>query len=126
MMAEQVYQTIRQEKIIVIVRGVDKGRIVDAAEAVLAGGIKMLEVTCNTEGVFEMLGLLAQKIGARMLIGAGTVITTELCEKALSAGAKFIISPDVNTDVIDYCVERDVAIVPGAATATASATRSRA
>ncbi len=118
MKSEEIYETIRKEKIIVIVRGVEKGRIVDAAEAVLAGGIKMLEVTCNTEGVFEMIEMLCKHTGDKMLIGAGTVITKELCEKALSAGAKFIIAPDVNTDVIDYCVKKDVAVLPGAATAT--------
>lgn len=118
MKSQEVYETIRKEKIIVIVRGADKSQIVNIAEAVLAGGIRMLEVTCNTEGVFEMVEMLAEKMGSRMLIGAGTVITTQLCEKALAAGAKYIIAPDVNTDVIDYCVKKDVAIVPGAATAT--------
>ncbi|MFH1370643.1 MAG: bifunctional 4-hydroxy-2-oxoglutarate aldolase/2-dehydro-3-deoxy-phosphogluconate aldolase [Planctomycetota bacterium] len=125
MKSEQIYQTIRQEKIIVIARGVEKNRLIDIAEAILAGGIKMLEVTCNTEGVFEMIELLAEKMSARMLIGAGTVITTDLCKKALSAGAKYIIAPDVNTDVIDYCVKKDVAVLPGAATATEILTAKR-
>lgn len=125
MRAEQVYQKIRQEKIIVIVRGVRKNHIIDIAEALLAGGIKMLEVTCNTEGVFEMIELLVEKMDAQMLIGAGTVITTDLCKKALKAGAKFIIAPDVNPDVIDYCVKKDVAVLPGAATATEILTAKR-
>lgn len=125
MKSEQIYEAIRREKIIVISRGAEKCRIIDIAEAVLAGGIKMLEVTCNTEGVFEMIEMLVEKMGDRMVIGAGTVITTELCEKALTAGAKFIIAPDVNTDVIDYCVKKDVAILPGAATATEILTAKR-
>ncbi|MGA2092484.1 MAG: bifunctional 4-hydroxy-2-oxoglutarate aldolase/2-dehydro-3-deoxy-phosphogluconate aldolase [Sedimentisphaerales bacterium] len=125
MRAEQVYKTIRQEKIIVIARGVEKGRIVNVAQAVLAAGAKMLEVTCNTEGVFEMLELLNKKIGNRMIIGAGTVTTVDLCKKALEAGAKYIIAPDVNPDVIDYCVKRDIAILPGAATATEILTAKR-
>lgn len=118
MKAEQVYKTIRQEKIIAIIRGVDRACIVDIAEAILKAGIKLLEVTCNTEGVFEMLELLNEKMGDRMFIGAGTVISADLCTKAILAGAKFIIAPDVNPDVIDYCVKRDVAVLPGAATAT--------
>ena len=125
MKSEQVYQKIRKEKIIAIARGVKKNQIIDTAEAILAGGIKMLEVTCNTEGVFEMLELLVEKMGAQMLIGAGTVITTDLCKKTLKAGAKFIIAPDVNPDVIDYCVKRDVAVLPGAATATEILTAKR-
>jgi 2-dehydro-3-deoxyphosphogluconate aldolase / (4S)-4-hydroxy-2-oxoglutarate aldolase len=125
MRAEQVYKRIREEKIIVIVRGVEKSRIVSVAEAVLAAGVKMLEVTCNTAGVFEMLKLLNKKIGNRMIIGAGTVITTQLAEKAIEAGAKYIIAPDVNPEVIAYCVKRDIAVLPGAATATEILTAKR-
>jgi 2-dehydro-3-deoxyphosphogluconate aldolase/(4S)-4-hydroxy-2-oxoglutarate aldolase len=118
MNAEQVYKLIREEKIIAIARGVRKDQVINIAEALFAGGIKMLEVTCNTEGVFEMIKMLRDKMGDRMCIGAGTVITTQLAEKSLEAGAEFIIAPDTNTDVIDYCVKHDVAILPGAATAT--------
>jgi 2-dehydro-3-deoxyphosphogluconate aldolase/(4S)-4-hydroxy-2-oxoglutarate aldolase len=85
----------------------------------------MLEVTCNTEGVFEMLELLNEKMGAQMLIGAGTVITKDLCKKALDAGAKYIIAPDVNPDVITYCVRHNIAVLPGAATATEILTAKR-
>ena len=118
MKAEQIYKLIREEKIIAIARGVRIDQVINIAEAILAGGIKMLEVTCNTEGVFEMIKMLREKMGKRMCIGAGTVITTQLAEKAIDAGAEFIIAPDTNTEVIDYCVKNDVAILPGAATAT--------
>ena len=118
MKAQQVYKLIREEKIIAIARGVKMSQIINLAEALLAGGIKMLEITCNTEGVFEMLKMLREKMGGKMCIGAGTVITTQLAEKTIDAGAEFIIAPDTNTEVIDYCVKNDIAILPGAATAT--------
>ncbi len=118
MRAEKIYELIREEKIIAIARGVRADQIINLVEAILAGGIKMLEVTCNTEGVFEMIKLLREKMGDRMCIGAGTVITTQLAEKAIEAGAEFIIAPDTNTEIIDYCVKNDIAILPGAATAT--------
>jgi 2-dehydro-3-deoxyphosphogluconate aldolase/(4S)-4-hydroxy-2-oxoglutarate aldolase len=118
MNAELIYEMIRREKVIVIIRGVEKGRIINVAEAVLTAGVKMLEVTCNTEGVFEMLTLLNEKMADKMVIGAGTVITKDLCEKAINAGAKYIIAPDVNPDVIAHCVKHDIAVLPGAATAT--------
>jgi 2-dehydro-3-deoxyphosphogluconate aldolase/(4S)-4-hydroxy-2-oxoglutarate aldolase len=118
MNAKQVYEMIRREKIIAIVRGVQKEHIIEAARAVFKAGIKLLEVTCNTKGVFEMIKLLNEKLGDKMVIGAGTATATDLCKKALKAGAKFIVAPDVNPDVIDYCVKKDVAVLPGAATAT--------
>jgi 2-dehydro-3-deoxyphosphogluconate aldolase/(4S)-4-hydroxy-2-oxoglutarate aldolase len=125
MKSEQVYETIRREKVIVIVRGIEKDRIINVAEAVLAAGVKMLEVTCNTEGVFEMLELLNEKMADKMVIGAGTVITKDLCEKALNAGAKYIIAPDVNPEVVNHCVKHDIAVLPGAATATEILTAKR-
>ncbi|MGD0077460.1 MAG: bifunctional 4-hydroxy-2-oxoglutarate aldolase/2-dehydro-3-deoxy-phosphogluconate aldolase [Sedimentisphaerales bacterium] len=125
MKAEQIYKMIRREKVIVIVRGIEKSRIVNVAEAVLKAGVKMLEVTCNTEGVFEMLELLVEKMGDKMVIGAGTVTTVDLCKKALEARAKYIIAPDVNPEVIAYCVKRDIAVLPGAATATEILTAKR-
>jgi 2-dehydro-3-deoxyphosphogluconate aldolase / (4S)-4-hydroxy-2-oxoglutarate aldolase len=118
MKAERVYELIRKEKIIAIARGVRGDQIINLAEAILAGGIKMLEVTCNTDGVFEMIKMLREKMADRMCIGAGTVITTQLCEEAIHTGAEFMIAPDTNTEVIDYCVKHDIAILPGAATAT--------
>jgi len=125
MKAQQVYELIRKEKIIAIARGVRIDHVVDLAEALFAGGIKMLEVTCNTDGVFEMVKLLRHKMAGRMCIGAGTAITTDLCEKAIKAGAEFIIAPDTNTEAIDYCVKGDIAILPGAATATEILTAKR-
>jgi 2-dehydro-3-deoxyphosphogluconate aldolase/(4S)-4-hydroxy-2-oxoglutarate aldolase len=118
MKAQQVYELIRQDKIIAIARGVKIDKVVNLAGALLAGGIKMLEVTCNTEGVFKMIKLLREKMAGKMCIGAGTVISVELAEKAVTAGAEFMIAPDTNADVIYYCVKNDIAILPGAATAT--------
>jgi 2-dehydro-3-deoxyphosphogluconate aldolase/(4S)-4-hydroxy-2-oxoglutarate aldolase len=72
-----------------------------------------------------MIKLLVEKIGDKMTIGAGTVITTDLCEQAIEAGAQFIIAPDVNPDVIDLCVRRSIVVLPGAATATEILTAKR-
>jgi 2-dehydro-3-deoxyphosphogluconate aldolase/(4S)-4-hydroxy-2-oxoglutarate aldolase len=72
MNAEKIYELIRKEKIIAIARGVRIDQIINIAEALHAGGIKMLEVTCNTDGVFEMIKMLRNKMGDKMCIGAGT------------------------------------------------------
>ena len=78
MQADVVYEMVRSEGVIAIVRGVDADVIVDIAEALYAGGIKLLEVTCNTDGFAEMISLLSEATAGRMVIGAGTVITKEL------------------------------------------------
>ncbi len=125
MNSKKVYELIRRKKIIAIARGVDSQNIIAIADALLAGGVKILEVTCNTAGVFDLIRTLCEKFGDKMTIGAGTVVSTELCEKSVEAGAKYIIAPDVNTEVIDYCVKRDIAVLPGAATATEILTAKR-
>lgn len=86
MKAEAIYGLVRRERIIAIVRGVGPEQIVDVAEALLAGGIKMLEVTCNTEGTFEMIEMLSKEMAGEMTIGAGTVITPDLCAGRLRQG----------------------------------------
>jgi len=116
--ADKVYQTIRQEKIIAIVRGLSSGQILNVAKSLCAGGIKMMEITCNTAGFAEMIAMVSEQMGRQMIIGAGTVINKQLCSEASSAGAEYIIAPDVNPEVIEYCLAKDLAVLPGAATAT--------
>jgi 2-dehydro-3-deoxyphosphogluconate aldolase / (4S)-4-hydroxy-2-oxoglutarate aldolase len=120
-----VYQQIRQNGVIAIVRGIEITKIVDVARALLAGGIRIMEVTCNTDFAMEMINKLSSRMEGQMLIGAGTVINKKLCEQVVSAGAKYMIAPDVNPEVIEYCVERDIAVLPGAATATEILTAAR-
>jgi len=115
--SEQIYRQIRQGKIIVIIRGAGLGKILDIAKAVQNGGCKFLEVTCNTDGAAEMIKLLSEQM-SDMVIGAGTVTTQTLAEEVVAAGAKYLIAPDCNPNLIKWCVERDIAIIPGAATAT--------
>jgi 2-dehydro-3-deoxyphosphogluconate aldolase/(4S)-4-hydroxy-2-oxoglutarate aldolase len=123
--AETVYELVRRHGIIAIVRGVGEDVIVDIAEALYAGGIRLLEVTCNTAGFADMIALLRDRTAGRMVIGAGTVITAALCEQALAAGAAYIVAPDTNPDVVGYCVANDVAVFPGAQTATEILTAAR-
>ncbi len=118
MKASGVYEAIREKKIITIIRGAEEDVIVRIAEALFAGGIGMLEVTCNTAGFASMIRSLKAAMKGKMLIGAGTVVSVDLAKEALAAGAEYAIAPDTNPDVITYCVKNDVAVVPGAATPT--------
>jgi 2-dehydro-3-deoxyphosphogluconate aldolase/(4S)-4-hydroxy-2-oxoglutarate aldolase len=126
MQAREVYEAVRRQKIIVILRGVDAGKIVDIANALYAGGIRLMEVTCNTPGVTEMIATLSRKLAGKMIIGAGTVITKNLCDGAVAAGAEYIVAPDVNPEVIKHALDKDIAVLPGAATATEVLTAARA
>ena len=115
---ESTIGRIREEKIIAIVRGVRADIVTMIAEALYAGGIRLLEITCNTPGVIEIIKEITRTMNGRMLIGAGTVISKDLAEKAICAGAKFALAPDVNPEVIKCCLANDIAIIPGAMTPT--------
>ncbi|MBE7085963.1 MAG: bifunctional 4-hydroxy-2-oxoglutarate aldolase/2-dehydro-3-deoxy-phosphogluconate aldolase [Clostridiales bacterium] len=123
-MREEILQTIEKEKIIVIVRGVEREKLIPLAEAMYAGGIRLLEVTYSANGkVFdedtaENIRMLAECFKGRMFVGAGTVLTEKQVELTAQAGGKFIISPDTCPPVIQKTRELGLISMPGALTPT--------
>lgn len=88
---------------------------VPLAEALCAGGLPCAEVTFRTAAARESIRAMAQAY-PRMLVGAGTVLTTGQVDQAIEAGAKFIVSPGFDPEVVDYCLRRDIPIFPGCVT----------
>ncbi len=84
------------------------------AKALCAGGLPCAEVTFRTAAAEESIRIMAEKF-PQMLVGAGTVLTTEQVDRAVGAGAKFIVSPGLNPEVVKYCVSKNIPIVPGTA-----------
>lgn len=123
-MQKQVIQTILQEKIIVIVRGVEREKLLPLCESLYKGGIRLLEITYSAKGTpsdeetAENIRYLAENFQGRMCIGAGTVLTEKQVELTAKAGGKFIISPDAYPSVIQKTKELGLVSIPGAFTAT--------
>lgn len=109
---------ILENKIVAIIRGANPGDVVKIAEALYAGGIRVLEITMNSAEPLAVIKEVADKLGDRILIGAGTVLDSETARKAVLAGAKFILSPIVEVDVIKTAKSMGVISIPGAYTAT--------
>jgi 2-dehydro-3-deoxyphosphogluconate aldolase/(4S)-4-hydroxy-2-oxoglutarate aldolase len=82
------------------------------AQALCDGGLPCAEVTFRTAAAEESIRIMAEKF-PQMLIGAGTVLTTEQVDRAVAAGAKFIVSPGLNPRIVKYCVEKGILITPG-------------
>lgn len=82
------------------------------AKALCEGGLPCAEVTFRTDAAEESIRIMTEKF-PDMLIGAGTVLTTEQVDRAAAAGAKFIVSPGLNPRIVKYCVEKGILIVPG-------------
>ena len=87
------------------------------AEALCAGGLPCAEVTFRTEAAEESIRIMASEF-PEMLVGAGTVLTTDQVDRAVAAGAKFIVSPGLNPRIVKYCVEKGILITPGCSNAS--------
>ena len=85
------------------------------AKALVEGGLPCAEVTFRTEAAAESLRIMAEAY-PDMLVGAGTVLTTEQVDKAVEAGAKFIVSPGFDPEIVDYCIEKNIPVFPGCVT----------
>lgn len=121
-MREKVIEAIEKNKIVVIVRGVAKEKLIPLAEAMYKGGIRLLEITYNANGnptdeeTAENIRMLAEHFEGRMYIGAGTVISEKQVELTKKAGGQFIISPDTYENVIRKTRELNMVSMPGALT----------
>ncbi len=87
------------------------------AKALCEGGLPVAEVTFRTDAAEESIRIMSKEF-PDMLVGAGTVLTTEQVDRAVNAGAKFIVSPGLNPKVVKYCQEKGVPITPGTSSPT--------
>lgn len=87
------------------------------AKALCEGGLPVAEVTFRTEAAEEAIRLMVEAC-PDMFVGAGTVLTTEQVDRAVAAGAKFIVSPGLNPKIVKYCIEKGVPITPGTSSPT--------
>ena len=123
-MREQVIQKIKEEKLIAIVRGVRPDLCHKVAEALYAGGVRVLEIPYDQRDsgswirTAETIQALSEAFEGRMIIGAGTVTCVELVEMTYRHKGRFIISPDTDIDVIRRTRELNMVSVPGAMTPT--------
>lgn len=120
----EIMERVRTGRLIAIVRGLDGRHIPGLAGALLAGGISMLEIAFDQtrpetwKETGEAIKSVSREFGGRILVGAGTVMTAKQLEVACDAGAGYIISPDVNTEIIRETKRLGLVSFPGAFTPT--------
>ena len=100
-----------------ILRGVKEESLQGVAEASIAGGLRFLEITLNTQDSFHLIKQITDKY-TELTIGAGTVLSAEEAKKAFDSGAQFIVAPNFDEEIAAYCVENKLAYFPGALTPT--------
>ena len=120
----ELIECIEKEKIIAIVRGVSPESCLKVADALYEGGIRLMEITYDMQKpesfsqTAAAIRAIGEKYHGRMYVGAGTVTSTELVELTAASGGRFIISPNVNADVIHRTKELGLVSIPGAMTPT--------
>ncbi|HSB89484.1 MAG TPA: bifunctional 4-hydroxy-2-oxoglutarate aldolase/2-dehydro-3-deoxy-phosphogluconate aldolase [Anaerolineales bacterium] len=111
-------QWIEQTGLIAIVRLDSSAELIDAARAIAAGGVSIIEFTLTTPGALQTIEESSRELGGQVLIGAGTVLDAETARAAILAGAEFVVAPTLNPDVIQMCRRYGKVVIPGAYTPT--------
>ena len=95
----------------------DAADAVPTARALLAGGVDVMEITFRTAAAADSIAAVAKEC-PDMLVGAGTVVSLDQCRNAVDCGAKFIVSPGFNQEIVTWCLEHGIAATPGCVTPT--------
>lgn len=114
----EVVQRIKDSGVIAVVRASSAQEAVEIADAVVAGGLPILEITMTVPGATQVIERLARAAGDHALAGAGSVLDADTARACIAAGARFIVSPVLDLDTIAYCRKHDIAVLPGALTPT--------
>lgn len=112
--------------VVAIMRAASSVDLLNAAEAVLAGGVSLIEVTMTTPGALRVIGQAVTRFGEQVCFGAGTVLDANAARAAIDAGAQFVVAPSVDLGAIETCRERGVPVMPGGFSPTEIVTAWRA
>lgn len=114
---ENIIKEISAAGVVPVVKIDDSKDAAALAAALRNGGLNCAEITFRTSAAEESIKLISEKF-PDMLIAAGTVLTPEQADKAMNAGAKFIVSPGLNPEVVEHCKKKGYPIIPGVCTPT--------
>ena len=112
----QILQRIEETGIIAILRGTKETELLNIADALYDGGVRLIEVTCNTPGYLAMIGSLVRHMGSKMIVGAGTVLSPDAVQLVIDAGAEFVLAPDLNPEVVQLVHQNRKLAIPGVTT----------
>lgn len=114
-MSKQMEEKIAELKVVPVVVLEDAKDAAPLAKALCEGGLPCAEVTFRTAAAKDSIKAMTDAY-PDMLVGAGTVLTTEQVDSAVEAGAKFIVSPGFDPEIVDYCLEKEIPVFPGCIT----------
>ena len=111
----EMFQQLSKVRLVPVIVIHDAAKAVSLAKALCEGGLPCAEVTFRTSAAPDAIAAIAKEM-PDMLLGAGTVLTTSQVDHAIDAGAKYIVAPGLNPDVVRYCQQKNVPVLPGVCT----------
>jgi 2-dehydro-3-deoxyphosphogluconate aldolase/(4S)-4-hydroxy-2-oxoglutarate aldolase len=118
MTKSEVIRQVKECGLVPVVRAESAEQAIDVTEALLRGGINVVEITMTVPGAIMAIERVADKFGDRIILGAGTVLDAETARAAILAGARFVVSPSLSEGVIALARRYSVMVCPGALTPT--------
>jgi len=112
MYKERIIKNFKKTGVIPVIKLTNKNHAVPLANALLKGGIFCAEITFRSSVAEKAIREMSEKVPA-ILVGAGTVVTIEQAEKAINAGAKFLVSPGFNPKIVDFAISKNIPMFPG-------------
>jgi 2-dehydro-3-deoxyphosphogluconate aldolase/(4S)-4-hydroxy-2-oxoglutarate aldolase len=107
-------EEIAGPRVVAIGRALPSDQVERIAEGLVAGGIRAFEITLNSPDALSAISMLAERWGDRLLVGAGTVLDIDGAKRAADAGARFIVSPHTDPELVGWAVGRGLPVFPGA------------
>jgi 2-dehydro-3-deoxyphosphogluconate aldolase/(4S)-4-hydroxy-2-oxoglutarate aldolase len=118
MATNPILDSILSSGVIAVIRLKDANKLLKVVEAISAGGVKCIEITMTVPGAVGLIRDLSGKVPKDVILGAGTVTDVTTANDVIDAGAKFVVGPILNTDIVALCKKRGVVVMPGCFTPT--------
>ncbi len=115
---KEVLAKILEEGVVPVVRLSSATEAMEVSKAIREGGISVIEITMSVPGALDVMKEVTQRFGKEVLLGAGTILDPETARAALLSGAKFVVTPTLNLEVIKMCKRYSAVVIPGALTPT--------
>ncbi|MEM8946360.1 MAG: bifunctional 4-hydroxy-2-oxoglutarate aldolase/2-dehydro-3-deoxy-phosphogluconate aldolase [Planctomycetota bacterium] len=113
---DEILTRLAQHRLVPVIALEHAAQAAPLAQALVAGGLPVAEVTFRTAAAVESIGTMAAR--GDMIVGAGTVLTPDQADEARAAGATFVVSPGINPKVVRHCLDNDLPIIPGVSNPT--------
>ena len=115
---EEIRNNILKNKVVAVVRLNDSGKLLHVISALMKGGVTGIELTMTIPNAIKAIETANIEFGNNILLGVGSVTTSEVALKAIDAGAKFVVSPIYKAEIVSSVIERDKVVIPGGFTPT--------